>query len=331
MSDTDNPLDGGTAMSQPSDALTNPNDIYAGDLDLGFDDEDNTPQDAAAGSEPKSETIEEAPEADQENEETAPEPEGQTQAPTLTDDTEVEVNGEKLKFSELKAGYMRQADQSRKGFENSQYRKALVETATRIDRFSNELTAIVGEWENQIQDPDIALMSTDFQKYMQQKAMADLRRQNLAQIVQRVSAAIQGTNEIKGKLSQDALNEAIKQLDDDLSSNFEAAKSPAGLKMVKDTAEKAAVSLGYLKEDVAKVTDARMWQAFYYVQKGMEAERAAKSAQAKATPTPVQSVRKAKAVHPNSLRALDNVNAEKRFRANPTSANAALTDFDHYS
>lgn len=56
-------------------------------------------------------------------------PEGGDNPPAVTDDTEVEVEGEKVTLAELKKGFMRQSDYTKKTQELSEKEKSMQETA----------------------------------------------------------------------------------------------------------------------------------------------------------------------------------------------------------
>ncbi|AWI87373.1 hypothetical protein C0214_02890 [Methylobacterium sp. DM1] len=121
MSDSNNPAEG-TASLSLNDAASQITALFGND-DVA--DAETTAVEAEVPSHEDADATEVHPETDTAEEEQPTEdaePEA-TEEPSFSDDTEVEVNGERIKVKDLKSGYLRQLDYTRKTQELAQQRQ----------------------------------------------------------------------------------------------------------------------------------------------------------------------------------------------------------------
>lgn len=286
MSEDTNPQ--GSVELQPSTRIDDPSNLQ-------FEDSfESTPEPDVeeVAVETGEEEVEAAAETDQETEDTTadeqtgeaesegqaseePEPEAKPDEVVVTMDT-----GEQLPVKELKLGYMRQADYTRKTQESAQERKALEASAERInatiDAFSNYLASQLPP------EPDPQLAFTDSNAYTQQKAVYDASLNQIRSIID------------LGNQSKTAAQE-MTQVDRDRTLQEENALLVQKLPALKDDAKRqefnkatfeTARKLGFSAEELNRTTDHRMLLLGHYARLGLEAEQAKATVAKKAEAAP---------------------------------------------
>lgn len=327
------PLELAPANSASSDALSDraePSDALDNPANLNFaepGDEDQATQEAEkSGTETNSET-DAAPteDGDQEADETAgdeaetEEAEGEKpEAIEVKDDVVVDVNGEKLPLSELKAGYMKSADYTRKTQEIGNKRRDLEALATRVTQSVNAIADLLVK---QIPPaPDASLAYTDPGRYVAEDAA---HRAAMAQ----VNEVLTKTNEPKdvlNKLTQEQRAELLESENAKLAEAFPQTAKPETRKKFFDDVASVAKDLGYSQEELGSVTDHRMFKLAHYARLGMEAEKAKAKATAKVAKVPPMTPNK----RPQEGKARSNQEGMKRLRQTGSIHDAMAIDFE---
>lgn len=237
--------------------------------------DDGDPEEDTA--EPKAEeaTAEDAENTDGETEDLE-DPEAESQQEELID----LGNGEKVSKEELKKGYFRQADYTRSKQELANQRRALADEATRIDRITNALVETVAGMIPP--PPDVSLAMTNPSAFVAQKAQHEAALAELQKIFQ----LTEGTKETKAKVGNMETSELLQRENERLKERFPQTATPKGREQFFERAASAAIDLGFTPEELQNFTDHRMFAVAYYAKRGLEAEKAQKSAQAKVKNAP---------------------------------------------
>ncbi len=302
--------------AEPSDALDNP-------ANLDFAEPDEANQEAEpSGADNNSETdapVEDGQEADETADDTtdAETEEGEQPEP-VKDDVVIDVQGEKLPLSELKAGYMKTADYTRKTQEIGNQRRNLEALATRVHQ---SVAAISDLLSSQIPPaPDPSLAMTDPAKYVQDKAMHDA-------MVAQVHAVLEKANEPKSVLNQltaEQRSELLQSENAKLAEAFPQTTKPESRKKFFDGVKTVADELGFSTDELSSVTDHRFFKLAHYARMGIEAEKS----KAKVT----QKVVKVPPMAPNKRqvegKAKQNQDAMKRLRSTGSIHDAMSIDFE---
>lgn len=273
MSEDTNPQ--GSVEVQPSTRIDDPSNLQ-------FEDSfESTPEPEAqeVAVETGEEEVEAPAEAPQETEETTadeqtgeaesegqaseePEPEAKPDEVVVTMDT-----GEQLPVKELKLGYMRQADYTRKTQENAQERKALEASAERInatiDAFSNYLASQLPP------EPDPQLAFTNAEQFTQQKAVYDAALNQVRSIIELGGQSKSAAQEMTQEQRERTLQEENTLLLQKLPALKDEAKRQEFNKATFETARK----LGFSAEELNQTTDHRMLVLGHYARLGLEAEQ----------------------------------------------------------
>lgn len=277
--ETDNlPVEGGTDNAR---ALTLDG---AANLDFQEPEEANLEHEVVANEEEATEEASEADDAGVEGGEAGSE----QPKPEPADDVHITVNGEKVPLAEVKLGYMRQADYSRKTQEVASRRKGLEEMTARATGAVNTVVEFLAK---QIPEaPDAALAATNPAEYVQRRAMHE---QALAQ-VQNLLAQASEVKSVAGALTQEQRKELIDSENAKLSQAFPQTRTQEGRKAFFETAAATAKTLGYSDEEIGQATDHRLFALAHYAAKGMQAEKAQEKARAKAQNAPPVAPQKAR-------------------------------------
>lgn len=317
-----------SANLQPSTSLDDP-----ANLDFYDPEEDNA--EAAAAQESAAETVE-ADDEDlgQETEETAEETdteaddeveEGEDQEPEATeikDDVEVTLQtGDKVALSELKSGYLRQADYSRKTQELGNKRRDLEALATRVTNSVNAIAELLTASVPPM--PDQALALTDPQKHYRMKVLHDTAMAKVAEVINKANEPKEALN----KLTQEQRAELIQSENAKLVEAFPQTATTEGRKAFFETTASVARELGYSEEEIAQATDHRLFKLAHYARIGMQAEKAkAKAKQKVANVPPVAPAKRQPSANANQQRR--NQEAMKRLNRTGSIHDAMAIDFD---
>jgi hypothetical protein len=150
---------GESDSSRPSISLDD-----AADIDFYDPSEDNEEAEQEQQSEIETDEAEDSQEADEttaeDDDQTEDEEEGtadEADKPEPSDDVTVTVNGEKVPLSDLKAGYMRQADYSRKTQEVANSRKSLDALSARVTASVDAIADFLSKQIPEAHDPSLAM------------------------------------------------------------------------------------------------------------------------------------------------------------------------------
>lgn len=312
MSESDNLPEGGTdtALSLEDAASI---DFY--DPEEDNVEADEQPQEATEDPEEPEETIAE------EDDETDAEDEGAEEAanPEPTDDVTVTVNGEQVPLSDLKAGYMRQADYSRKTQEVATRRRDLEALSARVN---TSVEAIADFLIKQIPEPpNPQLAMTNPNEFVQKKAMHDAA-------VQQVNALLSQAGDVKdvtNTLTAEQRKELLAEENAKLAERFPTTATNEGRQKFFETAATAARELGYSDEEIQAVADSRMFTLAHYAALGLKAEQARGKAKAKVSTAPPVAPQKRQQNRSNTRR---NQEAMKRLARTGSIEDAMAIDFD---
>ena len=238
------------------------------------------------------------------------------------DDTAtVTVAGERLTVADLKGGYLRQADYSRKIQEVAARRRDLEAMTERVMQSAAGLADFLAR---QVPDaPDPALAQSDPAAYVQRKAAHDAA---LAQ-VQSIFAQSEQAQSARNTLTQQQHAELLAREDAKLAEAFPQTATDAGRKAFFDAAASAARDLGYAPEEIAAVTDHRMFALAHYAAIGFRAEQAKATAERKvAHVPPVAPPKRQKTAEAAS--AARNRDAMKKLARSGSIEDAMAIDFD---
>ena len=195
-------------------------------------------------------------------------------------------DGTEMPVAELKNGYLRQSDFTRKTQELANERKTVSADAERMQRittaFVDKLTSLVPN------PPPTELIYSDPQKAYQmqqihERAMAQVKELiDLGDAPKEISAAMQG-DQVKKHRAAEFQN---------LVSMFPQVADPAKRVEFITEARSAAMELGWTAEQLDSVDDSKMIGLAHWAAKGMAAEKAKALAKAKVAAAPPATPRK---------------------------------------
>ncbi|WP_454916542.1 hypothetical protein [Xanthobacter sediminis] len=256
----------------------------AANLDLQEPEEANPEAEAAANEgEPTEDAAEAGASADDEDQagEEQEDEAGKVSPEAEPADTlAITVAGLQIPLKDLKAGYMKSADYNRKTQELAAHRRNLEAMTEQVGRSANVLAEFLAR---QIPDaPHPSLAGTNPGEYVRQKA------QHEAALAQ-VQSLLTQTGQVKtvaAALTEQQHTELLAQEAAKLAERFPTTGTPDGRKAFFDTAAAAARDLGYAPEEIATVTDHRMFALAHYAAIGFRAEQAKAKAAAKVANVP---------------------------------------------
>lgn len=236
------------------------------------------------------------------------------------DTAAITLNGEKLTIADLKGGYLRQADYSRKTQAIATQRKEL-EVMT--ERMAQSASALAGFLAQQVPDaPHPAMAQTDPAGYVRQKAAHEAAIAQVQTIFSQ-AAQVQGA---RNTLTQQQHTELLARENARLAEAFPQTATDAGRKAFFDEAASAARDLGYSAEDIAHVADHRMFALAHYAAIGLRAEQAkARVSQKVANVPPVALPKRQKTAE--AARAARNRDAMTRLGRTGSIEDAMAVDF----
>lgn len=324
--ESDNLPFGGTDNAHPHFALDHPDN-------LNFDEPDEQPdnqEDQQGVTDADIETVE-AEEFGQETDEPATDDEatqdhteegdGEPERDSVQDDVMINIDGSQLPLSELKTGYMKQADYSRKTQDLSNRRRDLEAMSGRVSATVDAITTFLAE--RLPAEPDAALAMSNPNEYIQKKAMYEAAVGQLEQIMKAKS----GPNEIGAQLSTEQRQELLSQED---------AKLVEALPFIADPKKRAefnqqifdtASSLGFSAEELNSSTDHRFIILGHYARLGMQAEKAKQKVATKVANVPPVTPQK-RPQGQNPARVRGNQEAMKRLNKSGSIHDAMKIDFD---
>ncbi len=262
-------------------------DIEDEDLNYYEPDEDNPELEEAEALEtdnPDAETDEGPDEAGAEDAEESDAEEAEPSEEEAADgDDDVVVplaDGSQVKLAELKAGYQRQADYTRKTTEVAEERKAVealrsetTERAQQAELMTQNLLKYVQE--NLIPpEPQLALARENPGEYQYQMA---LRQQAIAELGPVLQAQQQAASQQASYTEADV--QRMKAAEDkSLIAVMPTLKDPASRAAFDDGVKKAAVDFGFSEDEISQTIDHRILQMAHYAAIGKRAEANQKAA-----------------------------------------------------
>ena len=224
-------------------------------------------------------------------------------------------SGESVGRDELIAGYMKQADYSRKTSQVAETRKAVEQQAVRLQRQVETLTEYLAA--QLPQEPDASLAYSDPQTYTAQKAVYDQQLGNL----QKLLAMAETPQSVAQELTQQVTQEQLQAENAKLMAAFPQTAQPEGRKEFFNTAFEAAGQLGFSNDELKAVTDSRLLGLAYYAKMGMQAEQAKAKAKQKVASAPKAPPKRAR----NAQRSTD---AMKKLQKSGSIHDAVNIDFE---
>lgn len=281
--ETDTPMDNiGTDNVEPS-VTDNPDSIF----DYHDPDEDNEEAEEANGTDDETVEAEAADETEEAEEDEGQETEDEPEQAAFSDDTEVELSdGTKQTVKELKDGYLRQSDYTRKAQEVANQRRTTEGEAQRIAAISEAFVDHIAKM--MPNEPAPHLAQTNPAEYTRQKAAFDAAVAQLEKIIEVGNTAKETTQ----KFSQEDHQRTLQAEGQKLAEMFPETARPDKRQAFFGEVMEAATSLGYSDEELARVTDHRLIAMAHWAKRGMDAERAKEKAKAKVKDAPPAAPRK---------------------------------------
>jgi len=235
------------ARDEPRDEA--PDDDVADDETSDDDQDDDT--DEAPGDEAESDAEED-----------------ENESPVAADDAVVEISGEKVPVRELKAGYLRQQDYTRKTQELAEMRQELQQNA-------EAFTAAIQQVEQAIASmlppqPDPQLAQIDPAEYTRQKAAWEAEAQKLNALYQAFQQAAQPAQQALEQVDEQRINEEAEKLVTALPQLADPAKRQEFFADV----DRLGRQLGFTDEELAAINDHRIYLLANLALEGLRAQQA---------------------------------------------------------
>lgn len=313
MTDEANTLpEGGTDNVTPSDSDTPESWDY-------FDPDEDTEEEPNADEG----TDDEAAEADSE--------EGTEEADDQTDDEAAEDtadqpprtvkmdDGEEVTIDDLKKGYLRQSDYTRKAQDVANERNALKANLTRMERTQ---AAFVDYLTNMIPTPpEPSLAMSDPNRYTALKVQHDVALAKVQELIE-LGGNFKGQAQ---EISQEDQRKALAQEDAKLVQALPETATREGREKFFNGISKAGQELGFAPDELRSISDHRMFVVLDMARKGMEAEQAKSKVRAKAEKAPPATPRKPSQAN---TKARQNADAMRRLSQSGSIKDALKVDFD---
>lgn len=194
--------------------------------------------------------------------------------------------GAQVTIDDLKQGYLRQSDYTRKAQSLSNDRKELEANVHRLEgvtqAFIDHIASLVPA------EPDPALALRDPNKYTAQKAQYDAA---VAQVQKLIDIGSQ-PKEIGQSLSQEDRQRALQEENQKLVSLFPQTSNQKGRERFFEDVQTAANEIGFSTDELRQVTDHRLFALAHWAKIGMEAEKNRAKAKAKVEKAPPATPRK---------------------------------------
>jgi hypothetical protein len=289
------------------------------------EDNEEEDQDQQSGDETDEAESQEADETTAEDDDqTEDEDEGtadEADKPEPSDDVTVTVNGEKIGLADLKAGYMRQADYSRKTQETATKRRDLEALSARV---TASVDAIADFLSKQIPEaPDSSLAWSNPAEFVQKKAMHEAAMTQVNAILSQAGQV----KDVANTLTKEQRSELLQSENAKLAEAFPQTATQEGRKKFFETAASAASELGWSKDEIGKVTDHRMFKLAHYAALGLQAEKARTKAKAKVENKPPVAPQK-RQQGANAAQTAKNRDAMKRLARSGSIEDAMSIDFE---
>lgn len=271
-------------------------------------DEDNVEAQAEEGTDEEPVEGEEAQETEESEEEAG-------EAPELI----TLEGGAQVTLDDLKQGYLRQSDYTRKAQTLSNDRKELEANVHRLEgitqAFIDHIASLVPA------EPDPALALRDPNKYTAQKAQYDAAVAQLQKLIEIGSKP----KEIAQSISQTDRDRALQEENQKLVTLFPQTANQKGRERFFAEVQAAANEIGFSTDELRKVTDHRLFALAHWAKIGMEAEKNRAKAKAKVEKAPPATPRKP---GQGAAKANRNVEAMRKLARSGSIRDALAVDFD---
>lgn len=270
------------ANTTPLEGVTDNVELSDDDTSEEFDYYDPDEDQDTEVSEESEETEDEADEVKAEDEAQDQEAEDQAEEDADPDTVTVTLSGgEQVPLGELKKGYLRQDDYSRKTQDLSNQRSEVDANVQRMEAITTnlveQLTKLVPA------APDPALAMTDPDAYNRQDAQ---HRAGMAQM-QNFLTVEADVKEVSGGMSEADQRTAAREANQRLIERFPEAASGKSREQFFEGVGTAAMNLGFKADELSNITDDRIFAMAHYAKIGMkhlENKAVAKAKVAKAPP-----------------------------------------------
>lgn len=230
-------------------------------------------------------------------------------ASTVKDDVIVPMpDGSRVELGELKKGYLRQADFTRKTTDLANSRKVVSEQAVRIDRIVETFTDFLAS--RLPPEPGLDLLATDPQAYMLQKGQYDATLNQMRELF----ALADQPKALKKEIDTGDRREKLERENRALIEAVPMVGNERGRKQFFEDVFRAAGEFGFTDAEMKSADDHRLLVMAHYAAKGIAAEKAKAKAKEKVENVPpVSNARpKASAPQPNKARYQDHMAALRK-------------------
>jgi len=299
VSETDNlPTTGGNDNASPSTESDNVEFDTYWDPDDDQDTPEQEPDNATDGETDEAATSDQEAEVsdDSADTETAEATDKDAKTAKVDDTVIFELQtGDKVPLSELKNGYLRQADYSRKTQEVSNYRKSVETEASQLQAITNTFTEFLAQKIPEAPSPSLAY--SDPARYTAMKATHD---EAVAQIEQLVRLGADAAKTAKTVQDTGVREEVLKKENEALAATFPETRDPAGREKFFKNVYQAAQEFGVSAQELSAITDHRYYAALHFAAIGKRALAARAKAQEKVKDVPPVAAPKRAKVAPAS-------------------------------
>lgn len=267
------------------------------------------------------EDADETPDGESDDEADA-EGEGEQDSTPEPDDTAtVTIDGTTLSIAELKKGYFREADYTRQ-------KQRVSEKERNLEALSNRVTASVEAVAEFLQSsipkmPDPALALTNPGQHYREKMLHDNAMAQVAALIEKANAP----KDVLKTLTDEQRKEVLSTENAKLIEAFPTTTTPEGRKKFFEGTTSAARELGFTDEELAGVTDHRMFKLAHYARLGLAAEAAKAKAKQKVVNVPPVAPNK-RQPGASATKVRKNQEAMKRLARSGSIHDAMAIDFD---
>lgn len=270
------------------------------------DEVQDTEEDQGKGTDEGPDEGEEAQEAEE-----AADDEGEAEEP----DPELVTleGGAQVTMDDLKRGYLRQADYTRKAQTLSNDRQKLEADVQRLEGITNAFVDHIAKLLPP--EPDLALAETNPTEYLKRKARYDAAEGQIRALMEIGSKP----KELAQAMSQDNRDRLLAEENRKLVDMFPKVATPKGREQFFTDVQSVAHELGYTTQELQRVSDHRLFALAHWARIGMESAKNRTKAMAKVEKAPPSTPRKPGQTAATANR---NVEAMRKFSRAPTIKNA---------
>jgi len=228
-------------------------------------------------------------------------------------------DGSTVSLDELKKGYFRQNDYTRKTQEVANARKTVEADVQRMQRitevFVDHISGLVPE------APDASLAYSDPNRYTAMKAQHEAAMGQ----VQKLIELGETPKEISSGMSDASTKQQLQEANQRLIEMFPEAAGGESRKQFFGNVQAVANEIGFSDEDLGSVSDPRIFALAHWAKKGMDAEKATTKAKAKVAKAPPATPRKP---GQGARKANGNAEAMRKLSRSGSLKDALSIDFD---